>query len=181
MLRHRCLQVVVCLSCKEEHAEEASKTKEGLKREIQDFKAYGLCSITPTAVPLPRPVLSFSTSFWSLPMMACPLFLFPPIKPFCDVSYVALRAFVGYLYTAEQKHGWTRKMACECDLLVLAEKYQVEVEHLSEKLFLVSELEWDNSLLTYAFAHRHGAKLLLPAGRGFESDYGQHVCMFVCM
>ncbi|KHG29006.1 hypothetical protein F383_35845 [Gossypium arboreum] len=82
-------------------------------------------------------------------MMACPLFLYPPIKPFCqvnhspvfkamlenemeesksgtikisDVSYDALRAFVNYLYTAE---SWLDEQMA-CDLLVLTEKYQVK-------------------------------------------------------
>ena len=40
----------------------------------------------------------------------------------CDVSYDALRAFVNYLYTAEA----CLDVNMACDLLVLAEKYQVK-------------------------------------------------------
>ncbi|RAL48147.1 unnamed protein product [Cuscuta campestris] len=76
-----------------------------------------------------------------------------------DVSYDVLRSFVNYMYTAE---------TCldECmafDLLVLAEKY--EVKHLKTycEKFLISKLNWENSLLNYAFAHQHNAKSLVEA------------------
>ncbi|KAE8735107.1 BTB/POZ domain-containing protein [Hibiscus syriacus] len=76
-----------------------------------------------------------------------------------DVSYDALRAFVNYLCTAE---AWLDEQMA-CDLLVLAEKYQVKhLKGFCEK-FLLSKLNWDNSLLTYAFAHQHDAKLVLDA------------------
>ncbi|KAK8660143.1 hypothetical protein V6N13_051077 [Hibiscus sabdariffa] len=79
------------------------------------------------------------------------------------VSYDVLRAFVNYLYTAE---AWLDKQMA-CDLLVFAEKYQVNhLKGFCEK-FLVSKLNWDNSLWTYAFAHQHGAKLLLDAAFTF--------------
>lgn len=76
-----------------------------------------------------------------------------------DVSYDALRAFVNYLYTAE---------ACldeqlACDLLVLAEKY--EVKHLKTycEKFLVSKLNWDTSVASFGFAHQYNAKHLLES------------------
>ncbi|KAK8691893.1 hypothetical protein V6N13_075388 [Hibiscus sabdariffa] len=76
-----------------------------------------------------------------------------------DVSYDALRAFVNYLYTAEA--CLDEQMAC--DLLVLAEKYQVKhLKGYCEK-FLVSKLNWDNSIMSYAFAHQYNAKLVLDA------------------
>lgn len=83
-----------------------------------------------------------------------------------DVSYDALRAFVNYLYTAE---------ACldeqlACDLLVLAEKYQVKhLKGYCEK-FLVSKLNWDNSVPSYAFAHQHNAKHMLDAALSLIID-----------
>ncbi|KAK2633180.1 hypothetical protein EUGRSUZ_L00413 [Eucalyptus grandis] len=76
-----------------------------------------------------------------------------------DVSYDALRAFVDYLYSAE---AWLdEQMACE--LLVLAEKYQVKHLKAYCEKFLVSKLNWDNLIVNYAFAHQHNAKLLLEA------------------
>ncbi|KAJ8548963.1 hypothetical protein K7X08_032326 [Anisodus acutangulus] len=76
-----------------------------------------------------------------------------------DVSYDALRAFVTYLYTAD---------ACldelmACDLLVLAEKYQVKHLKMYCEKFLISKLNWENSLPNYVFAHQHNAKNLLDA------------------
>ncbi|KAG8378211.1 hypothetical protein BUALT_Bualt08G0114200 [Buddleja alternifolia] len=76
-----------------------------------------------------------------------------------DVSYDALRAFINYLYTAE---------ACldehlACDLLVLAEKYQVKHLKTYCEKYLMSRLNWENSLPYYAFAHQHSAKCLLDA------------------
>ncbi|MBA0775765.1 hypothetical protein Gotri_010875 [Gossypium trilobum] len=83
-----------------------------------------------------------------------------------DVSYDALRAFVNYLYTAEA--CLDEQMAC--DLLVLAEKYQVKhLKGYCEK-FLVSKLNWDNSLMSYAFAHQHNAKLVLDAALCLITD-----------
>lgn len=76
-----------------------------------------------------------------------------------DVSYDVLRSFVNYLYTAE-----TCMDECmACDLLVLAEKY--EVKHLKTycEKFLISKLNWENSLLNYAFANQHNAKSLMEA------------------
>lgn len=76
-----------------------------------------------------------------------------------DVSYDALRAFVNYLYTAEI--SLDEDMAC--DLLILAEKYQVQ--HLKDycEKFLVSKLNWDNSIMSYTFAHQHNAKKIVDA------------------
>ncbi|KAM1424847.1 hypothetical protein ACFX1X_017521 [Malus domestica] len=76
-----------------------------------------------------------------------------------DMRYDALQAFVNYLYTAETclNQNWA------CDLLILAEKYQVQ--HLKNycQKFLVSKLNWDNALTTYAFAHRHNAEDIMDA------------------
>ncbi|BBG95570.1 O-methyltransferase family protein [Prunus dulcis] len=48
-----------------------------------------------------------------------------------------------------------------CDLLVMAEKYQVHhLKDLCQK-FLVSNLNWDNSLSTYTFVHQHNAKQII--------------------
>lgn len=83
-----------------------------------------------------------------------------------DVSYDALRAFVNYMYTAEacldEQMGY--------DLLVLAEKYQVKHLKAHCEKFLVSKLNWDNSILCYAFAHQHSAKHMLDAALSLITD-----------
>lgn len=83
-----------------------------------------------------------------------------------DVSYDALRAFVNYLYTAEA--CLDEQMAF--DLLVLADKY--EVKHLKTycEKFLVSKLNWDNSVASYSFAHQHNAKHLLESALSMIID-----------
>ncbi|KAL1533564.1 BTB/POZ domain-containing protein-like protein [Salvia divinorum] len=84
-----------------------------------------------------------------------------------DVSYDALRAFVNYLYTAEA--CLDEHMAC--DLLVLAEKYQVKHLKTYCERYLMSRLNWENSLPYYAFAHQHGAKTLLEAALSLILDH----------
>lgn len=83
-----------------------------------------------------------------------------------DVSYDALRAFVNYLYTAEA--CLDEEMACH--LLILAEKYQVQ--HLKDycEKFLVSKLNWDNSIVSYTFAHQHNAKHVVDAALTWITD-----------
>ncbi|XP_075518980.1 BTB/POZ domain-containing protein At4g08455 [Primulina tabacum] len=83
-----------------------------------------------------------------------------------DVSYDALRAFVSYLYTADA--SLDEHMACE--LLVLAEKY--EVKHLKTycEKYLMSKLNRENSLAYYAFAHQLCAKSLLDAALSLIMD-----------
>ncbi|GAB2289902.1 hypothetical protein Dimus_024201 [Dionaea muscipula] len=83
-----------------------------------------------------------------------------------DVTYDSLRAFVNYLYTAEV--FLDEQIAC--DLLVLAEKYQVK--HLKEhcESYLVSSLNWDNSVSNYLFANQHGARKLLEASLSIITD-----------
>ncbi|KAL8481940.1 hypothetical protein ACS0TY_027634 [Phlomoides rotata] len=83
-----------------------------------------------------------------------------------DVSYDALRAFINYLYTAEA--SLDEHMAC--DLLVLAEKYQVKHLKTYCEKYLMSKLNWENSLPYYAFAHQHGAKSLLDAALSLILD-----------
>jgi speckle-type POZ protein len=83
-----------------------------------------------------------------------------------DVSYDALRAFVNYLYTAEA--SLDEQMAC--DLLVLAEKYQVKNLKTYCEKFMMSKLNWENSLLTFAFAHQHNAKNLVDAAQSLILD-----------
>ncbi|KAI5355198.1 hypothetical protein L3X38_008093 [Prunus dulcis] len=76
-----------------------------------------------------------------------------------DVSYDTLRAFVNYLYTAEV----CLDQQLACDLLVMAEKYQVQhLKDLCQK-FLVANLNWDNAFTIYTFAHHHDAKQIIDA------------------
>lgn len=83
-----------------------------------------------------------------------------------DVSYDALRAFVNYLYTAEAYLD--DDMAC--NLLILADKY--EVKHLKTycEKFLISKLIWETSLISYSFAHQHNASNLLDAALSLILD-----------
>lgn len=84
----------------------------------------------------------------------------------CDVSYDALRAFVNYLYTAEA--CLDEQMAC--DLLVLAEKYQVKHLKTYCEKFMVSKLNWENALVSFAFAHQHNAKNLVDSALSLIMD-----------
>ncbi|KAK6131081.1 hypothetical protein DH2020_035176 [Rehmannia glutinosa] len=83
-----------------------------------------------------------------------------------DVSYDALRAFINYLYTAEA--CLDEHMAC--DLLVLAEKYQVKHLKTYCEKYLMSRLNWESSVPYYAFAYQHGAKSLLEAALSLILD-----------
>ena len=76
-----------------------------------------------------------------------------------DVTYDVLRAFVNYLYTAEA--CLNDQMAC--NLLILAEKYQVKHLKAYCERFLISRLNWEKAIASYAFAYHHNAKQLLDA------------------
>ncbi|XP_062023186.1 BTB/POZ domain-containing protein At4g08455-like [Rosa rugosa] len=177
-------------TCKECY-EEANETEEELKREIDDLKAKVaflkfstrsqpisfsdvvlVASQDPSAagpsVPVPahKAVLaSRSPVFRAMLENQMEESLSGTIK-IGDVSYDALRAFVNYLYTAEI--CLDEEMAC--DLLILAEKYQVQ--HLKDycEKFLVSKLNWDNSILSYTFAHQHNAKHIVDAALTLITD-----------
>ncbi|XP_059630620.1 BTB/POZ domain-containing protein At4g08455 [Cornus florida] len=169
--------------------EEASETEEELKGEIEDLKAKvaflrfwapldhrsrpcftdvvlvasdhdsGSPATNHVPVPAHKAVLaSRSPVFRAMLESEMEESLSGTIK-ISEVSYDALRSFVNYLYTAET---WLDEQMA-CDLLVLAEKY--EVKHLKTycENFLVSKLDWENSLMTYAFAYQHNAKDLLDA------------------
>ncbi|TQD75644.1 hypothetical protein C1H46_038826 [Malus baccata] len=83
-----------------------------------------------------------------------------------DVRYDALQAFVNYLYTAET----CLNQNLACDLLILAEKYQVQhLKHYCQK-FLVSKLNWDNALTTYTFACCHNAEDIMDAALEVITD-----------
>ncbi|PKU86558.1 BTB/POZ domain-containing protein At4g08455 [Dendrobium catenatum] len=176
-------------TCKECY-EEASETEEELKREIEDLKAkvsflricppvdphlpntnadlllYGVSesheeaksTLTP-AVPAHRAVLiSRSPVFKAMLETEMEENKSGMIKIY-DVSYEVLRSFVKYLYTAEVLLD--EQMAC--DLLILAEKYQVKhLKSFCEK-FMTSKVNNENAIASYAFAHQHHAKQLIEA------------------
>ncbi|KAF8024871.1 hypothetical protein BT93_F1892 [Corymbia citriodora subsp. variegata] len=177
--------------------EEASETEEELKREIEDLKAkVAFLSVWSPAFFSGRPHGSGFTDVVlvavedgpdggpSMPVSAHRNILAnrsPVFKAMLenemeesrsgtikisDVSYDALQAFVNYLYSAEA--SLDEQMACE--LLVLAEKYQVKHLKAYCEKFLVSKLNWDNSIINYAFAHQHNAKLLLEAALSLILD-----------
>lgn len=83
-----------------------------------------------------------------------------------DVSYDVLRTFVKYLYTAEV--AVDEEMAC--NLLVLAEKYQVtHLKAFCEK-FMTSKVNSENAIASYAFAHQHRAKKLMETALSLIVD-----------
>ncbi|XP_008219561.1 PREDICTED: BTB/POZ domain-containing protein At4g08455-like [Prunus mume] len=181
-------------TCKECY-EEANETEEELKREIDELKAkvafLKFWSPTPSArshpasfsdvvlvasedasagAPVPVPahkavLVSRSPVFRAMLENEMEESLSGTIK-IGDVSYDALRAFVNYLYTAEV--CLDEDMACH--LLILAEKYQVQ--HLKDycEKFLVSKLNWDNSVMSYTFGHQHNAKHITDAALTLITD-----------
>lgn len=179
--------------------EEASETEEELKREIEDLKSKvsflrfwapldpyhrsptpcftdvvlvassdesGKPAANPVPVPAHRAVLaSRSPVFRAMLENEMEESLSGTIK-ISDVSYDALRAFVNYMYTAEA----CLEEQIGCELLVLAEKYQVKhLKSYCEK-FLISKLNWENSLMSFAFAHQQNAKNLLDAALSLILD-----------
>ncbi|KAJ8762912.1 hypothetical protein K2173_023041 [Erythroxylum novogranatense] len=218
-----------CLSCKDEYGtrdagtckecyEEASETKEELKREIEDLKAkvaflrfwspldhhhyhhllhfnnnhqyhqngninrsssgpyftdvvlLAASDDGPIGSPVPVPahkavLVNRSPVFKAMLENEMEESRSGTIK-ISDVSYDALRTFVNYLYTAEA--CLDEQMAC--DLLVLAEKYQVKHLKAYCEKFLVSKLNWDNSVMSFAFAHQHNAKNLLETALSLITD-----------
>ncbi|KAK9271049.1 hypothetical protein L1049_026638 [Liquidambar formosana] len=186
-------------TCKECY-EEASETEEELKREIEELKAkvaflrfwspldhqHSRSSpshsftdvvlvasddgfggpVAPVPVPAHKAVLvSRSPVFKAMLENEMEESRSGTIK-ISDITYDALRSFVNYLYTAEA--CLDEQLACE--LLVLAEKYQVKhLKSYCEK-FMVSKLNWDNSVMSFAFAHQHNAKHLLDAALSLITD-----------
>ncbi|CAI9087600.1 OLC1v1021708C1 [Oldenlandia corymbosa var. corymbosa] len=176
--------------------EEASETEEELKREIEELKSKinflrfslgspprshssppfsdvvlvasddSFTSSQPVLVPAHRAVLACrSPVFRAMLENKMEESISGTIK-IGDVSYDVLRIFVNYLYTAE---------ACldenvAYDLLVLADKYQVKHLKTYCEKYLMSNLTWENSIPTYAFAHQHNAKTLLDAALSLIMD-----------
>ncbi|KAF5749074.1 BTB/POZ domain-containing protein [Tripterygium wilfordii] len=176
-------------TCKECY-EEASETEEELKQEIDDLKAkvaflrfdnhHHKPSFTdvvlvasddsstsvPVSVPAHKAVLmSRSPVFKAMLETEMEGSRSGTIK-ISGMSYDALRAFVNYLYTAEA--GLDEQTAY--DIFVLAEKYQVKHLKAYCEKFLVSKLNWDNSVRSYAFAQQHNAKLVLDAALSMITD-----------
>ncbi|KAK9740974.1 hypothetical protein RND81_03G073900 [Saponaria officinalis] len=176
-------------TCKECY-EEASETEEELKREIDDLKSkiafLRFCSPHHTRSSFSDVVLLASDESLTnpVPVSAHKAVLAsrsPVFKAMLeiemeesrsgtinisDVSYDALRTFVNYLYTGDA--CLDEQMAC--DLLVLAEKY--EVKHLKTycEKFLVSKLNWDNAVMSFSFAHQHNAKHLQESALSMITD-----------
>ncbi|XP_054798059.1 BTB/POZ domain-containing protein At4g08455 [Prosopis cineraria] len=172
--------------------EEANETEEELKTEIDDLKAkVAFLSLLPPIDHHNRSdsdvILVPSDETSDLPSLTVPahkvvLVSRSPVFramlendmeerrsgtiKISDVSYNALRAFVDYLYTAEA--CLDDQMACE--LLVLAEKYQVKHLKAYCEKYLMARLNWEKAVANYAFAHRHNAKQLLDASLGLITD-----------
>ncbi|KAM7255796.1 hypothetical protein ACFE04_011537 [Oxalis oulophora] len=188
-----------CVSCGDEYRaresgtckecyEEASETEEELKRQIEDLKSkVSFLKLNLSTCHHHDVVLLASDSDHSSPPVpihaheAILVSRSPVFKAMLEnemeesrsgtikigeVSYEALRAFVNYLYTAEA--NLDEQMAC--DLLILAEKYQVKHLKTYCEKFLVSRLHWDNSVMSYAFAHQHNAKDMLDAALSLITD-----------
>ncbi|WJX33955.1 hypothetical protein P8452_22113 [Trifolium repens] len=180
-----------CLSCEEDYDpddagtckecyDEANASEEELKRQIQDLKSK--VSFLALSSPLDAPsttdlVLLPSTDAFSpsIPAHKAVLVSRSPVFramlendmeesrsgtiKIADVSYDALRAFVNYLYTAEA--FLDNQMAC--NLLVLAEKYQVKHLKAYCEKYLISKLNWEKAIVNFAFAHQHNANQLQDA------------------
>ncbi|XP_078447409.1 BTB/POZ domain-containing protein [Wolffia australiana] len=184
-----------CHSCREEYEEvdagtckecyeEASETEEELKREIHDLKAKLSFLRLSSPVDLNLPVssgdiyLRTADSCTPIPAHKAVLMSRSPVFKamlesemeesrsgsikITDVSYAVLRAFVHFLYTAESLLD--EQMAC--DLLVLAEKYQVKHLKTYCEKFMISKVNSETAVLSLAFAHRHNAKMLLETALG---------------
>ncbi|XP_071699272.1 BTB/POZ domain-containing protein At4g08455-like [Rutidosis leptorrhynchoides] len=83
-----------------------------------------------------------------------------------DVSHEAVRTFVNFLYIGETPLD--DDMACE--LIILADKYDVKYLKTYCEKFLISKLNWERSLKNYLFAHQHNAKNLLDAALSMIFD-----------
>ncbi|KAL3737292.1 hypothetical protein ACJRO7_026117 [Eucalyptus globulus] len=147
-----------CKGCSEE-AEQTKETKEELKGEIEDLKAkVAFLSINHLHLS-GRPHGPGSTDVVLVAAGDSPNG--GPSKPvpahrailISGMSYHIFRAFVIFLYA---EACLNEQMACE--LLASAEKYQVEHLKAYHEKFLISKLNWDNSIRYYAFAHQHNAK-----------------------
>ncbi|KAA3485015.1 BTB/POZ domain-containing protein [Gossypium australe] len=162
-----------CISCKEMYAardtgtckecyEKASETEQELKREIEDLKAK--VAFLRFWSPLDHAHHGASTS---------PGPLFPDVVLVASddgLSYVPVPAHKAVLVN----HSPVFKTMLENEM----EKSRSgiikisDVKHLKgfyEK-FLVSKLNWDNSLMTYAFSPQHGAKLVLDTALCLITD-----------
>ncbi|PKA51740.1 BTB/POZ domain-containing protein [Apostasia shenzhenica] len=176
-------------TCKECY-EEASETEEELKREIEDLKAKVafLRLSSPLDPHLPHtssasadlllhaasdsqeasassPAISRSPVFKAMLENEMAESRSGMIKIF-DVSYDVLRSFIHYLYTADVLLD--EQMAC--NLLILAEKYQVKhLKAFCEK-FMTSKVNNENAIASFAFAHQHNAKQLIEASLSLIMD-----------
>ncbi|GLU00949.1 hypothetical protein SLE2022_182820 [Rubroshorea leprosula] len=179
--------------------EEASETEEALKQEIEDLKAkvaflrfwspldHNHRSTAVPGLPYTDVVLLASDGPKDLPPVPVPahkavlVSRSPVFKAMLenemeesrsgtikisDVSYEVLLAFINYLYTAEA----TLDEQMAYDLVVFAEKYQVKHLKAYCEKFLVSKLNWDNSVMSYAFAHQQNAKLVGDAALSLITD-----------
>lgn len=76
-----------------------------------------------------------------------------------DASPKVLRSFVDYLYTAETPLDEENAP----DLLILAEKYQVNHLKVFCETYMTSKVNHENAIACYAFAHQHNARQLQDA------------------
>ncbi|GLJ47536.1 hypothetical protein SUGI_1003890 [Cryptomeria japonica] len=183
--------IMTCLSCKDHYKasdagtcrecyEEASETEEELKKEIEELKAKisFLKMWAPEIMLDERTDIALEVKDGSkikvhkiVLISKSPVFKAmlenemeesrSGIIKITDFKYEVLRSFVHYLYTAEVSIFPDEHMAC--DLLVLAEKYQVKhLKTICEK-FITSKVNDDNAIMNFAFAHQHNAKHLREA------------------
>ncbi|KAJ4749074.1 BTB/POZ domain-containing protein [Rhynchospora pubera] len=170
-------------TCKECY-EEASETEEELHREIDHLKSL-LCFLRLTPPPSPPPphsgllllhsLADASASASPVPAHRAVLVSRSPVFKAMldnemeesrsgvikipDASTKVLRSFIDYLYTAET----TLDEDIAPELLILAEKYQVNHLKVFCERYMTSKVNHENAIACYAFAHRHNAKQLLDA------------------
>ncbi|KAL4183820.1 hypothetical protein AMTRI_Chr11g157030 [Amborella trichopoda] len=83
-----------------------------------------------------------------------------------DITYEVMFTFIDYLYTAEVTLDEEKAF----DLLVVAEKYEVQhLKNVCEK-YLTATLNVENSLASFAFAHKYNAKHLTEASLSLILD-----------
>ncbi|KAF6170524.1 hypothetical protein GIB67_031932 [Kingdonia uniflora] len=194
-------EIMKCVSCHEDYKlgnagtckecyEEASETKEDLKREIEDLKSkIGFLRIC-SPIDCNNNGPSSSNGFTDVVLIASGeedgdasvhahkavlASRSPVFKAMLEnemeesrsgkikmscVPYDVLQSFVHFLYTAEVV-SMDEQIAS--DLLVLADKYQVKHLKAYCEKFMSSKLNIENALMRFAFASQHNAQDLLAA------------------
>ncbi|KAJ6352680.1 hypothetical protein OIU76_001833 [Salix suchowensis] len=166
-----------CISCKEYYGrcdagtckecyEEASETEEELKREIDDLKAkvaflrfWSPLDHRSSAGPCFTDVVLVASSDDGLPGTASSV----PVP-----AHKAVLASRSPVFKAMLENEMEESRSG----IIKISDVSYDVKHLKAycEKFLVSKLNWDNSFVSYAFAHQHNAKHLLESALSLITD-----------